>query len=83
MSQYEEVGQLGPKFTNTFDLQPYPKVCAWCARMEELPFFEEAHAALTELGDLTKAPLEPKRLGVATKVGLKALAAAASAGSKL
>ena len=72
---YEEVGPLGGRWANLLDLAAYPKVEAWCVRMEALPAFEAAHAALAALGDVS-AGLEPKQLGAATKAGLKALAAA-------
>ena len=75
MLLYEEVGSLGPKFANLLDLAPFPNVAAWCQRMESLPDFDSAHAALATLGDLSKGELDPKQLGVATKAGLKTLAA--------
>ena len=81
MLLYEEVGPLGPRFCNLVDLAPYPKVSAWCTRMEGLPEFETAHVAVKELGDISQS-LDPKQLGAATKAGLKALAAAQQ-GSKL
>ena len=49
-------------------------VQAWVQRMEKLPYHEEAHQALTSLGNLA-VPNEvsmPKRLGAATKVGMEA-----------
>lgn len=81
MLLYEEVGSLGPRYCNLVDLAPYPKVSAWCARMESLPEFEASHVAISKLGDISQA-LDPKQLGAATKEGMKALAAAQQ-GSKL
>lgn len=75
---YEEVAQLAPCFFNLLDLNGYPRIESWLARMSQLPFHEEAHAALASLGDLTVEHETPlvKRIGSATKAGLAALTAA-------
>mmetsp|Transcript_37696 Transcript_37696/g.99630 ORF Transcript_37696/g.99630 Transcript_37696/m.99630 type:complete len:106 (-) Transcript_37696:193-510(-) len=79
MPRYEEVVQLLPDYLNLgVDFAYLPKVLAWCDRMRALPMHDEAHVALTALGDLrtpNDVPL-PKRLGVATKEAIKALAKA-------
>ncbi|KAL1523402.1 hypothetical protein AB1Y20_018344 [Prymnesium parvum] len=82
---YEDVGPLGKRFANLVDLQAYPKVASWCARMEALAGFEESHAAIAVLGDLSQSTtVSGRQLGDATKAGLKALAAAqAGQSSKL
>ena len=60
----------------------YPRLQTWMQHMAELPYHDEAHVALTVLGDLTRndddddaeeirQPLE-KRLAAATKAGLQA-----------
>jgi len=70
---YEEVAQL--YMTGLLpELKDYLNVQAWVQRMEKLPYHEEAHQALTSLGNLA-LPNEvsmPKRLGAATKVGMEA-----------
>jgi len=76
---YEEVGQIGPKFMNLVCFDPYPNIRAWVGKMEQAPYHDEAHAALTALGDLSA--FEPgdkelgKRIGAASKAGFGALAA--------
>ena len=62
--------------------QQFPKVFAWLGRMKQLPYYEEVHRSLVTLGDVTNTdeigdPMS-KRLGAATKAGLKALAEAQS-----
>lgn len=56
----------------------YQNLSSWLDRMAQLPFHKEAHTALTELGNLAEDSDIPiaKRLGSATKSGLKALAEA-------
>jgi glutathione S-transferase len=82
---YEEVAQVAPNFFNIVDLAAYPRVESWLARMAALPYHEEAHAALSALGDLTAEHEQPlmKRMGLASKAGLAAIAAAQPATSKL
>jgi len=79
---YEEVTQVQPHYLNLgVDLTPFPKVVAWCERMSALPMHDEAHVALSALGDL-RTPNEvalPKRLSEATKAALKAYAEAQKA----
>lgn len=63
--------------TNLLSLDDYSNLSSWMSHMTTLPYHNEAHVALTSLGDLTDdtitTPLA-KRLGVATKAGLKAFA---------
>lgn len=74
---YEEVAQVGPGFGNVHDLGAYPNIRSWLERMRTLPFHDEVHAAIAELGDLNvDDPPVSKRLGPATKVGLKSIAEA-------
>ena len=83
---YEEVYQLPALGLLAVD-DEYPVLAEWCARMARLPGHAAAHAALDALGDLRggaanaegggAAPLPMgKRLGLATKAGMKALAEA-------
>ena len=85
MLAYEEVVQLTELGLLQEDMlsQDFPKVSAWMGRMKQLPYHEEAHRALVTLGDVTVASTEDdspmsRRLGAATKAGLKALAEAQS-----
>jgi glutathione S-transferase len=73
---YEEIAQA--TMTGILEeLTPdnYPRLYDWVSRMQELPFHTEAHAALKALGSLAEESEVPlaKRLGIATKAGLKAL----------
>lgn len=74
---YEDVAQLTLMGLLKEDvLQTHcPKVLAWMHRMEQVPYYEDVHAALVALGDVTaetEVPLH-KRLGAANKKGLQAL----------
>jgi glutathione S-transferase/autophagy-related protein 2 len=55
----------------------YPKLSAWMFRMEQLPFHDAVHVALTTLGNLKEpsdnAPPLAKQLGAATKAGMAAI----------
>ncbi|KAL3933992.1 MAG: hypothetical protein SGPRY_000035 [Prymnesium sp.] len=70
---YEDVGPLGSRFTGLVDISQYPKVDAWCMRMEGLHGYDAVHASVVELGDISQKSVDPRALGKATKVGLKAL----------
>jgi len=74
---YEEIAQA--TLTDVLTLSDYPNLAAWCQRMETKDFYEEAHQSLKTLGSLTDASNETpmmKRLGAATKEGMKAIQAA-------
>jgi glutathione S-transferase len=60
--------------TNLVSIDDYDHLKAWTQRLAQLPYHKEAHTALEVLGDLTDASTPiAKRLGAATKDGLKAL----------
>lgn len=74
---YEEIAQAS--MTGVLEetiSQSHPNLQAWMNRMEALPFHDAAHASLVALGNL-KEPADDtpmmKRLGAATKEGMKAL----------
>jgi glutathione S-transferase len=76
---YEEVVQLTALGLLHNLQKDYPKVHAWTKRMSQLPFHDEVHVSLYTLGDVTDAKNDTpfsKRLGTATKTGLRALATA-------
>ena len=79
---YEEVVQLRMcnLYADVLDHSDYPNIYAWMAKMRSLPYHDEVHAALEELGDLNEnhvgSPPMRERLALATKVGLRALKAA-------
>jgi glutathione S-transferase len=62
--------------TNLLQVDFYENIRSWMGRMTQLPYHDDVHIALTELGDLTLDTDVPlgKRLGPATKAGLKAFA---------
>ena len=54
LAAYGEIGQLQPEFTNIFDFGPYPNVQRWLDSMHQVPFHDEAHLVLKELGDISQ-----------------------------
>ena len=65
---------------DALDQDDYPNIYTWMAKMRSLPYHDEVHAALEELGDLNEnhagsLPMK-ERLALASKVGLRALKAA-------
>ncbi len=57
LSAYGEIGQLQPRYTNIFDFSPFPNVERWLNDMQQVPFHDDAHVVLAELGDIsTEAP---------------------------
>lgn len=71
---YEEVAQA--YMTSVLDLGEYPNIQKWVERMKLVPHHDAAHASLTALGSLVPndgndTPMM-KRLGGATKEGMKA-----------
>jgi glutathione S-transferase len=57
----------------------YSNLKAWIQRMAALPYYKEAHMALTTLGDLSQekdTKTIQKKLGAATKAGLDAIQSA-------
>lgn len=82
---YEEIVQLtvlGMLHEDIFRTD-YPKIFAWMGRMSQQPYHDAIHKSLVALGDVTATPTDDalplsKRLGVATKAGLKAIKEAQS-----
>ena len=66
----------------------YPNLAAWMERMKTIPFHDEAHASLHELGKLDMATHDAassefqKKLGTATKKGMVAIHMAQQAMNK-
>lgn len=57
LSAYGEIGQLQVRYTNIFDFSPFPNVERWLNDMQQVPFHDDAHVVLAELGDIaTEAP---------------------------
>jgi glutathione S-transferase len=56
LSAYGESWQLQARFTNLFDFEPFPNVKRWLNEMQGIPFHDEAHVVLTELGDISQEP---------------------------
>ena len=73
---YEEIAQATLTGVVTGLEKDYPNLEAWCNRMKSKDFYQEAHQSLTTLGSLTDQSNDTpmmKRLGAATKEGMKAI----------
>ena len=79
---YEEICQLYMLGLVPSDVLQanYPKIHAWTKRMVQLPYHEQVHVAMVELGDVTAHSDVPlaKRLGTANKAAFQALVEAQS-----
>lgn len=75
---YEDIVQN--TMTDLVSLDDFPAIRGWTQRMQELPYHDEAHAAVKTLGSLVtpnETPME-QRIKAATKAGLVALQSAQS-----
>ena len=78
---YEEIVQLtelGLLNEDQLLSRQFPRIYAWMGLMKDVPFYDVVHRSLVTLGDVTDDDDETnnpisKRLGIATKAGLKAL----------
>jgi glutathione S-transferase len=56
ISAYVEIGQLQSMFTNLYNFDPYPNIQKWLKEMQNVDCHDDIHAALFELGDISKEP---------------------------
>lgn len=56
ISAYVEIGQLQSMFTNLYNFDPYPNIQKWLKEMQNVDCHDDIHAALFELGDISKQP---------------------------
>ena len=68
-----EIGQLQPKFTNTFDLSPFANVQRWLGDMAQVDGHDDVHVVLEELGDISVEPPSMETIKSANKRALKTL----------
>ena len=73
LAAYVEIGQLQPRFTNTFDFSEFPLVQAWLERMQGIDGHDTVHVALEELGDISVNAPDMETIKNANKAALKAL----------
>ena len=72
---YVEIGQMRPGFTNVYDFSPFSNVQRWLDDMRQLPFHDDVHIALTELGDISEQAPSMDRIRNANMRALSALKA--------
>ena len=73
LAAYVEIGQLQPKFTNTFDLSPFANVQRWLGDMAQVDGHDDVHVVLEELGDISVEPPSMETIKSANKRALKTL----------
>ena len=54
ISAYVEIGQLQSIFTNIYNFGPFPNIQKWLNEMQNVDCHNDIHAALYELGDISK-----------------------------
>ena len=75
-SAYSELGQAQPQFTNVYDLSAFPNVLRWMKEMTQVPYHDEVHVALSEMGDISQEAPDMETIVNANKAAFKALGAA-------
>jgi hypothetical protein len=69
ISAYVEIGQLQSMFTNIYNFGSYPNIQKWLNEMQNVDSHDDIHAALYELGDISK---EAPTMGVIINANKKA-----------
>ena len=76
VSAYEELGQNQAKYANCTDYGPYPDIRRWLVDMERLPYYQEAHAIWSLIGDLKRFQGGMRTIARANKEAARILEAA-------
>ena len=76
---YSELGQAQPQFTNVYDLSAFPNVQRWMGEMTKVPYHDEVHVALSEMGDISQEAPDKDTIVGANKAAFKALSTAIAA----
>ena len=69
MSAYVEIGQLQSQFTNVYDFEPFPNIRRWLEDMSQVPYHDEIHTSLYELGDISIEAPSMEKIISANKKG--------------
>ena len=72
-SAYSELGQAQPQFTNVYDMSEFPNVQRWMKEMTMVPYHDEVHVALSEMGDISREAPDMETIVNANKAAFKAL----------
>ena len=75
-SAYSELGQAQSQFTNVYDLSAFPNVLRWMKEMTQVPYHDEVHVALSEMGDISQEAPDMETIVNANKAAFKALGSA-------
>ena len=73
LAAYVEIGQCQPRFTNVYDFSPFPNVCAWLERMQQVPGHDDVHVVLEVLGDISEQAPDMETIKNANKSALSTL----------
>ena len=52
LAAYVEIGQTQPRFTNAYDMSPFPNIERWLGDMSNTEGHDDVHVVLEELGDI-------------------------------
>ena len=72
-SAYSELGQAQPQFTNVYDMSDFPNVQRWMKEMTKVPYHDEVHVALSEMGDISQVAPDMETIVNANKAAFRAL----------
>ena len=53
LAAYVEIGQTQARFTNVYDISPFPRVERWLGDMAHIEGHDDVHVVLEELGDIS------------------------------
>jgi len=73
IAAYVEIGQLQPQFTNAFDLTSFTNVQRWLGDMMQVPYHDDVHVVLSELGDISAQAPSMDTIRNANKQSLRVL----------
>ena len=53
LAAYVEIGQVQPRYTNVYDLSPFPNIERWLGDMAAIKGHDDVHVVLDEIGDIS------------------------------
>ena len=73
LAAYVEIGQTQPRFTNVYDMSPFPNIERWLGDMSNTEGHDDVHVVLEELGDISVEAPSMEAIKNANKRALQVL----------
>ena len=73
LAAYVEIGQTQPRFTNVYDMSPFPNIERWLGDMSNIEGHDDVHVVLEELGDISVEAPSMEAIKNANKRALQVL----------